>query len=211
MMEKSTQKQMSASTVNIEELYSMTHEELLYMIYSIDRKNAEYILADYDIKQQFENINRWEQKDRICMAVLDNEDNPDERCIRIIAMLRKELEDDIRAFDERHLTPANAKVGDGATVNLYTDRHAGTIVKVTKSKIAIRRDKAILSPDFKPEWIPGGFAAHCTNQSDQKYTYEPDENGQVTVIYWSKKYNRYGQPGNLTASKGRHEFYDYNF
>lgn len=22
---------------------------------------------------------------------------------------------------------------------------------------------------------------------------------------------RYGQPGNLTLSKGRHEFYDYNF
>lgn len=73
------------------------------------------------------------------------------------------------------------------------------------------RDKATLNPDFKPEFIPGGFAAHCTNQSEQSYTYEPDEKGEVTTFHWSDKFQRYGQPGNLTLSKGRHEFYDYNF
>ena len=38
-----------------------------------------------------------------------------------------------------------------------------------------------------------------------------DEKGEVTTFHWSDKFQRYGQPGNLTLSKGRHEFYDYNF
>lgn len=80
-----------------------------------------------------------------------------------------------------------------------------------KNSVTVRRDKATLNPDFKPEWIPGGFAAHCTNQEEQSYTYEPDESGTVYTFRWSNKYQRYGQPGNLSLSKGRHEFYDYNF
>ena len=46
---------------------------------------------------------------------------------------------------------------------------------------------------------------------DRSYTYEPDEKGEVRTFHWSDKFQRYGQPGNLTLSKGRHEFYDYNF
>ena len=109
------------------------------------------------------------------------------------------------------LTPVTAKVGDGATINLYTDRHACTIVKVTKTTITVRRDKAILNPNFRPEFIVGGFAAHCTNQDEQSYTYEPDEDGDLRTFHWSKKYNQYGTPSNLTLSRGRHEYYDYNF
>lgn len=99
----------------------------------------------------------------------------------------------------------------GETVNIWSDRYAATVIKVTKSSVTARRDKATLNPDFKPEWIPGGFAAHCTNQDEQTYTYQPDENGMEYTFRWSRKYQRYGQPGNLTLSKGRHEFYDYNF
>lgn len=114
-------------------------------------------------------------------------------------------------FRERFLTPASIQVGDGVTVNLWSDRYAATVIKVTKSSVTARRDKATLNPDFKPEWIPGGFAGHCTNQDEQTYSYEPDENGMEYTFRWSRKYQRYGQPGNLTLSKGRHEFYDYNF
>ena len=56
------------------------------------------------------------------------------------------------------MTPANIQVGDGVTVNLWSDRYAATVIKVTKSSVTVRRDKATLNPDFKPEWIPGGFA-----------------------------------------------------
>lgn len=189
----------------------MTIKELESLVNSIDPKNAEYILADHDIKNKFESLNRWKSKDRTCLSVLDPEEDQDKRCRSIAEMVRRELEEEIRRFDSIHLTPANAKVGDGATVNLYSDRHAGTIIKVTKATITIRQDKAVLNPAFKPEWILGGFAAHCINQEEQAYTYETDEKGCVTTIHWSSKYNRYGTPGNVTASKGRHEFYDYNF
>lgn len=185
----------------------MTQTELRALVESIDPVNVEYILADYDIQKEYDWVNRKIELVTPC-------DDPEERSKRIaqIAEIRMErLLDLIRKFDSRRLTPANAKVGDGATVNLYSDRYAGTIIKVTKSTITIRRDKATLSPDFKPEWIPGGFAAHCTNQDEQEYTYEPNEKGETYTLHWSKKYNRYGQPGDLTASKGRHEFYDYNF
>ena len=113
--------------------------------------------------------------------------------------------------NKNKLTPATAKVGDGATICLWSDRHAGTIIKVTKSTITVQRDKATLDPNWKPEWVAGGFAGHCTNQDDQTYTYERDLKGEVETFRWSTKYNQYGQPGNLRAIKGRHEFYDYNF
>ena len=189
----------------------MTHEELKTLVESIDPANTEYILNDYIINSKFDSLNRWQSKDRICLSVLSSEEDADKRCESIVKMLYKELEEEIKKFDSKHLTPANAKVGDGATIVFWSDRHAGTIIKKTKSTITIQRDKATLDPNFKPEWIAGGFAGHCTNQDEQSYTYERNEKGKTYTIRWSKKYNRYGQPDNIRAIKGRREFYDYNF
>lgn len=112
---------------------------------------------------------------------------------------------------EHLLTPATVKVGDGVTVHLWSDAHAATVIKKTKRTVTVQYDKATLDPNFKPEWIPGGFAAHCTNQDEQTYTYERNPDGRVETYYWSNKYCSYGQPGNLRLTKGRREFYDYNF
>ncbi|MCQ2113313.1 MAG: hypothetical protein MJY95_08250 [Bacteroidaceae bacterium] len=120
-------------------------------------------------------------------------------------------EEDIMSAISIRLNPANIKVGDGVSVKLYTDRHAGTVIKVTRCKVVVQRDKATLDPNFKPEWIAGGFAGHCTNQHKQTYTYERDPNGEIYEFRWSNKYGQYGTPGNLTLHKGRREFYDYNF
>ena len=109
------------------------------------------------------------------------------------------------------LTPETAKVGDGATIVLWSDRHACTIVKVTKSFVCVQRDKAVLSGDWKPNIIPGGFAGHCVNQHEQQWTCTPDPNGEIIKFAWSAKYQRYGQPGNARLIAGRQEFYDYNF
>lgn len=97
------------------------------------------------------------------------------------------------------------------TICYWSDKHAATVIKKTPFSLTVRRDKATLDPGFKPEWIPGGFAAHCTNQDEQTYTYEPDPDGDVQTFRWSNKYGTYGQPGDLRLIKGRHEFYDYNF
>lgn len=109
------------------------------------------------------------------------------------------------------ICPANVKVGDGVTVHLWSDAHAATIIKVTKCSVTVQYDTATLDPSWKPEWIPGGFAGHCVNQDEQTYTYERNPNGRIETYRWSNKYGSYGTPGNLRLTKGRHEFYDYNF
>lgn len=162
---------------------------------AVDKVNAEYILRDLEILKDYGWIGKYHSQGKTDYAKA--------------AMER--LEERIKEFDSTHLTPANAKVGEGATINLWSDRHACTIIKVTKTTITVQRDTAILNPDFKPEFIPGGFAGQCTNQNEQSYTYERDEQGEITTIHWSEKYQRYGRPGFPTLSKGRHEFYDYNF
>lgn len=102
------------------------------------------------------------------------------------------------------------EVGDGVTVCFYTDREAYTVIKRTKRTITIQRDKATLSTDFKPVFEIGGFCAYCTNNNDQKYTYERDENGSIITCRWSEK-NGCFMHGHCRIINGRREFYDYNF
>lgn len=104
----------------------------------------------------------------------------------------------------------NVEPGDGMTVCLWSDRHAYTVIKKTKTTVTLRRCKATLSPDFKPEFIVGGFVAHCTNQNEQTYTYEEDPDGEVIIAHWSQKKAGYYTNGAHVIA-GRHEFYDYNF
>lgn len=173
----------------------MKLESIQMIVKAIDPVNAEYIMQDENIVDDFHSAVEYLKKGKRKLAVW------------ILQGAKKEAS----LFGKRYLTPANIQVGDGVTVNLWSDRYAATVIKVTKNTVTVRRDKAILDPDFKPEIIPGGFVGHCINQNEQTYTYEPDKNGTIYRFHWSKKYNRYGQPGNLTLSKGRHEFYDYNF
>lgn len=173
----------------------MTREEYSAFIAKVAPENARYIMCCEEITGGFERAERYRKDGKLELA-----DMVEQRVIERITI-----------FNRTALTPATVKVGDGVTINLWSDRHAATVIKVTAKTVTVRRDKATLNPDFKPEFIPGGFAAHCTNQREQSYTYEPDEKGEVTTFHWSDKFQRYGQPGNLTLSKGRHEFYDYNF
>lgn len=164
------------------------------MVKEIDPKNYEYIMAD----RHFEQIaGRYE----IAMKGGKHQ---------IANMIVGEIEKFIREYDERHLTPANVEVGLGATVCLYSDRFAGTIIKKTKTTITVQKDIATLKEDFKPKFEVGGFAGHCVNQDEQAYTYERNENGSTQVFRWSKKHNCY-MNGSRRLIKGRKEYYDYNF
>lgn len=124
------------------------------------------------------------------------------------------LEKEIRQVEKElsQLRLKNIEVGDGITINLYSDSNAYTVIKRTKSTITIQRDKVVLKPEFKPEFIEGGFSHICTNQNDQDYDYERDEDGRILTLRWSDKYNTWstGNHGS-SVSLGRHEFYDYNF
>lgn len=104
----------------------------------------------------------------------------------------------------------NAQVGDGATVCYFSDAHAYTIIKRTAKTLTLQRDKATLKPSFKPEFIVGGFCAHCTNQSEQDYDYERDPNGIIETAHWSERKKGFYVNG-CHVIPNRREFYDYNF
>ena len=177
----------------------------------MDPVNVDYIIADGDVIDEYKQYLRWIDTPLENLSKITGKEITEECRNRIADTIYNRLTKTICEFGEIHLTPANAKAGDGATICLFSDRWACTIVKVTKCTVTVRRDKATLCEEFKPEFVAGGFSAHCTNNYEQAWTYEPDENGSLYTFYWSKKYNRYGQPGNLTLRKGRTEFYDYNF
>ena len=163
---------------------------------AIDPVNAEYIVRNRDIVEEYCYL-----RDRLKAKHFD-----------LALYTLKNLKRMISQYGEVKLLPTNVKVGDGVTVNLWTDRYAATIIKVTKCSLTVRRDRAIRDPEWMPKYLPGGFSAYCFNNDDQRYiAYEPDEAGSIYTFRWSGKYQRYGRPGDLTLSKGRHEFYDYNF
>ena len=105
------------------------------------------------------------------------------------------------------------EVGDGVTMHLWSDAHACTIISRTDKTLTIQRDKAIRDPSFKPQWVPGGFSAICTNSEEQSWTYERDPAGEIIRCRWSEKNGCWqsGSDGSIRISRGRHEHYDYNF
>jgi hypothetical protein len=77
------------------------------------------------------------------------------------------------------------KVGEGATICGYSDRHAGTVIAMTAKSVTIRMDKATLlngmnsdAPD-KLVCHRGGFCGHV--EGTQRYKYEPDPEGRVVI------------------------------
>jgi hypothetical protein len=166
------------------------------MVNGVDSVNAEYILNDRNFQSNVETMERFNKKG-------------DQK---MVDFMMGDLVKKAEEYNGMFLTPANIKVGDGVTMHLYSDAHAGTVIKKTKTSVTVQRDVATIDPNFKPEITPGGFAGHCTNQGDQKYTYEQNPNGQTVTFRWSKKYNRFMNNQQVrTISKGRREFYDYNF
>lgn len=100
-----------------------------------------------------------------------------------------------------------------ATEICYTDRHAYEVVRVVTDKtIEVRQLRATRDENDMLEFHVGGFSAHCSNQSEQKWTFEQDVDAPVIRIR-KKKY------GECYTCKGRtfvladepYEFYDFNF
>lgn len=105
----------------------------------------------------------------------------------------------------------NAEIGDGATVHYYSDEEACTIIKRTAKTLTLRRCKATLANGWKPEWVPGGFSAICTNNEDQQWEYEENPDGRIFIARWSEAKQGFYAEGCLYVTPGRREHYDYNF
>ena len=125
---------------------------------------------------------------------------------------------DIDSFDKRDeaqeelLREYNSglEVGDKAHVMLYSDVEPVTVIKRTKTTVTVRYDKAKRNPNWKPEWITGGFSAICTNIEDQQWIIEDDEEGRLEKFYWSTKMNCFVHNG-LRLKPCWRKYYDYNF
>lgn len=104
-----------------------------------------------------------------------------------------------------------AEIGDGVTVHYYSDADAGTIIARTEKTLTIQMDKATLLNGSELEFIPGGFAAHCSNQRIQKYSYERNLEGHIMKVTRRKNGEYKVQGSTNSVTEGRHKFYDYNF
>lgn len=119
------------------------------------------------------------------------------------------------------MNEVNWKVGEGATINHWTDRSACTVIEVSKSgkRIKIQRDKATLlngmnsDAEDKLTCEVGGFAGHVSGR--QRYDYERDENGSISEVSLRKNGKWILKGSNAktgtSISEGRREHYDYNF
>lgn len=112
------------------------------------------------------------------------------------------------------------RIGDGASLRLYTDCHAYTILKVSSKTIHLQRDTATLEngpSSGEPDALrvhPGGFAAHVSGA--QRYSYKLNPEGSI-IKATLRKNGQWVQAGHSTTSPGcrvtagRREHYDYNY
>ena len=97
----------------------------------------------------------------------------------------------------------------------YSDVDPYEIIKITPSgkTMHVRAMSAERHPDWKPEFVSGGFTAHCTNNNSQRKAWiiKSDPEGQVMTV-------RLQKDGSWKSAMGRHALsteaakkYDYNF
>lgn len=88
-------------------------------------------------------------------------------------------------------------IGMGATILCWTDRHAGTIIKVTRTQVHVREDTAT--------------RADSNGMSEsQSYLYTADPQGKVHVFRMTKKGYR-NRAGNGLLVGTRAKYHDYSF
>lgn len=88
-------------------------------------------------------------------------------------------------------------VGMGATILCWTDRHAGTIIKVTRTQVHVQRDIATRTD--------------TRGMSDaQEYSYSPDAKGIIEVFRLTRKGYR-NRCGNGLLIGTRDKYHDYSF
>ena len=120
-------------------------------------------------------------------------------------------------------SPTTLTVGAGATVTIFSDSHACTIERVSKSgkQVWLRQDKATLLNGVdsgEPDALhsdPGGFCAHVSGS--QRHGYEPNPKGHSYSAtlrqngQWKLVGSRTNERGCTVCFGGRHEHYDFNF
>jgi hypothetical protein len=95
----------------------------------------------------------------------------------------------------------------------WSDTDPYEVVRYISDKcIEVREMKAEMAADYKPNFAPGGFSGHCTNQGSQKWVITSDESGAVERIRLHKDGRWYGVGKRrfVLANEPR-KYYDFNF
>lgn len=91
----------------------------------------------------------------------------------------------------------------------YSDIEPREIVRVISDKtIEIRAMRVERDPNWKPEFVPGGFAGTVTNNESQRWIITSDPTAPTFRIRLSKR--GWGR-GRFHLSNTPRYFYDYNF
>jgi len=103
----------------------------------------------------------------------------------------------------------NLPEGTYFTEHGYSQSYPWKEISRTAMTVKLARVRVARDPAWKPEMIPGGFAAHCTNQHDQTWLFEAVDMNHTTTIRMTKK--GWARKGTKFTEGRAIEFYDYNF
>ena len=96
----------------------------------------------------------------------------------------------------------------------YTDVDPFEVVRAVSEKtLEVRAMNAVQNPDWKPDFVPGGFSAHCTNNGAQQWIITPDPVAPVFRIrkHRDGKWRDASGVRPYVLSEKPRKFYDYNF
>ena len=94
----------------------------------------------------------------------------------------------------------------------WTDVNPYEIVKVISDKtIEIRAMDATRDESWEPEFVSGGYAGHCVNQSNQKWDIISDDDIPVIRARLRKDGYYHSVHGKHLLGENPRKFYDYNF
>jgi len=115
-----------------------------------------------------------------------------------------------------YTVPADHKdfqVGDQVNICYYTDVDPFTVIERKGKRIKIQQANAKLDPTWKPKQIIGGFAAHCTNNNEQRWIITENPKGDIQEAYLGKDNEWYlkGSNRRTVINQGWRKFHDYNF
>lgn len=91
----------------------------------------------------------------------------------------------------------------------YSQTYPWVVIKRTDKTVTLARVLVDKDPAFQPNIIPGGFAGHCDNQSDQTWLYKGISQRETKTIRLTKK--GWSHQGVRFWEDVAREFYDWNF
>lgn len=110
-------------------------------------------------------------------------------------------------------------IASTSSVPLYLNRHLFSdicpfeVIRVISEKtVEIRAMNAVLDPEWKRDFIPGGFFGHTANNCSQRYIYSQNLEAPIVRARLTKSgIWSVGGEARYVASDKPQRFYDFNF